>query len=121
MPTAADWTPVFTDTQGYWAASYVDYLYNAGITTGYADGTFRPGQNITRSQFAAMLYRYLGLQEADYANVTLPFADAAAIADYALSAVKALYAEGIINAPPAPTASCISTPTSPCPGPRPPP
>ena len=75
----------------------MDYLYNAGITTGYADGTFRPGQNITRSQFAAMLYRYLGLQEADYANVTLPFADAAAIADYALSAVKALYAEGIIN------------------------
>ena len=97
VPTAADWTPVFTDTQGYWAAAYVDYLYNANITTGYADGTFRPDQNITRAQFAAMLYRYLGLEESKYAGVTLPFADLAAIPDYALAAVKALYTEGIIN------------------------
>ena len=97
VPTAADWTPVFTDTQGYWAAAYVDYLYNANITTGYADGTFRPDQNITRAQFAAMLYRYLGLEESAYADVTLPFADLASIPDYALAAVKALYTEGIIN------------------------
>lgn len=97
VPTAADWTPVFTDTQGYWAATYVDYLYNANITTGYADGTFRPDQNITRAQFAAMLYRYLGLEESKYASVTLPFADLASIPDYALTAVKALYTEGIIN------------------------
>ena len=97
VPTAADWTPVFTDTQGYWAAAYVDYLYNANITTGYADGTFRPDQNITRAQFSAMLYRYLGLEESEYAGVTLPFADTASIPDYALTAVKALYTEGIIN------------------------
>ena len=97
VPVSTDWTPSFTDTQDYWAATFVDFLYNAGITTGYADGTFRPNQNITRAQFAAMLYRYLGLNEADYANVTLPFADAGSIADYALPAVKALYSEGIIN------------------------
>lgn len=97
VPTVADWTPVFTDTQGYWAATYVDYLYQANITTGYADGTFRPDQNITRAQFAAMLYRYLGLEESKYASVTLPFADLSSIPDYALTAVKALYTEGIIN------------------------
>ena len=97
VPTAADWTPVFTDTRNYWAAAYVDYLYNADITTGYADGTFRPDQNITRAQFSAMLYRYLGLTESAYADVALPFADLAAIPAYALPAVKALYAEGIIN------------------------
>ena len=97
VPTAADWTPVFTDTQGYWAATYVDYLYQANITTGYADGTFRPDQNITRAQFAAMLYRYLRLEESKYASVTLPFADLSSIPDYALTAVKALYTEGIIN------------------------
>ena len=44
-----------------------------------------------------MLYRYLGLEESKYAAVTLPFADAAAIPAYALTAVKALYTEGIIN------------------------
>ena len=59
VPTSADWTPSFTDTQGYWAATYVDFLYNAGITTGYDDSTFRPGQNISRQQFAVMLFRYL--------------------------------------------------------------
>ena len=97
MPAAADWVPVFTDTQGYWAASYVDFLYNSGVTTGYSDGTFRPDQNITRAQFAVMLYRYLGLSESDYAGVTLPFADLASIPEYAVPAIKALYTEGVIN------------------------
>lgn len=64
---------------------------------GYADGTFRPNDNISRQQFAVMLYRYLGLDGTQYESVTLPFADNASIGDYALTAVKALYTEGIIN------------------------
>lgn len=92
-----DWQPVFSDTKDYWAATYVDHLYSSGITTGYADGTFRPNQNITRAQFAVMLYRYLGLDESAYAHVTLPFADNSKIPDYAIPAVKALYTEGVIN------------------------
>ena len=87
----------FTDINDYWAATYVDFLYNANITTGYADGTFRPNDNISRQQFAVMLYRYLGLDGTQYESVTLPFADNASIGDYALTAVKALYTEGIIN------------------------
>ena len=97
MPAGADWKPSFTDTQNYWGATYVDYLYTAGITTGYDDGTFRPNQNITRAQFSVMLFRYLGLNEADYAGVTLPFADNASIPAYAVPAIQALYSEGIIN------------------------
>jgi len=87
----------FADIEGYWGATYVDFLYNAGITTGYADGTFRPNQNISRAQFAVMLYRYLGLDEALYADVELPFADLDKIGDYAIPAIKALYTEGVIN------------------------
>jgi len=87
----------FTDIDGYWAATYVDFLYSTGITTGYEDGTFRPNQNITRAQFSAMLFRYLGLNESDYANVQLPFADNSSIPSYAVPAVKALYSKGIIN------------------------
>ena len=87
----------FTDINDYWAATYVDFLYNANITTGYDDGTFRPNDNISRQQFAVMLYRYLGLDGSQYESVTLPFADNASIGDYALTAVKALYTEGIIN------------------------
>ena len=97
VPVSDDWTPVFTDTQGYWAATYVDFLYDAGITTGYSDSTFRPNANISRQQFAVMLFRYLGLDGSQYESVTLPFADTASIGDYALTAVKALYTEGIIN------------------------
>ena len=97
VPTSADWVPSFTDTQDYWAASYVDFLYNAGITTGYDDGTFRPNDNISRQQFAVMLFRYLGLDGSQYESVTLPFADTASIGSYALTAVKALYTEGIIS------------------------
>ena len=97
VPAGSDWKPSFTDTQDYWGATYVDYLYTAGITTGYGDGSFRPNQNITRAQFSVMLFRYLGLNEADYANVTLPFADNASIPEYAIPAIRALYTEGIIN------------------------
>ena len=87
----------FTDTGDYWAATYVDFLYNANITTGYNDGTFRPNQNISRAQFAVMLYRYLKLDESKYADVSLPFADLNTIPEYAIPAIKALYTEGVIS------------------------
>ena len=87
----------FTDIKDYWGATYVDFLYNANITTGYSDGTFRPNQNISRAQFAVMLYRYLKLDESKYASVDLPFADLGSIPAYAIPAVKALYTEGVIT------------------------
>ena len=87
----------FSDINDYWAATYVDFLYNANITTGYNDGTFRPNQNISRAQFAVMLYRYLKLDESKYADAALPFADLDNIPEYAIPAVKALYTEGVIS------------------------
>ena len=97
VPVAEDYQSAFTDTVGYWGANYVEFLYTSGVTTGYADGTFRPDQNITRAQFSVMLYRCLGLDESRYAGVELPFADLDKIADYAVPAIKALYSEGVIN------------------------
>ena len=47
--------------------------------------------------YKRQLFRYLGLDGSRYESVTLPFADTASIGDYALTAVKALYTEGIIN------------------------
>lgn len=87
----------FTDTAEYWGADFCDFLYNADITRGYEDGTFRPDQNISRAQFAVMLYRYLKLDEAKYAAAVLPFADLESIPEYALPAVRALYTEGIVT------------------------
>lgn len=68
-----------------------------------------------------MLFRYLGLNESDYASVQLPFADNRSIPSYAVPAVKALYSKGIINGSTALTASSTSTPTPALPGPRRPP
>lgn len=87
----------FTDLQDYWAADYVDFLYTSGITSGYTDGTFRPSRNISRQEFAVMLCRYLGLDTSRYESVTLPFADAASIGEFAAGAVKTLYSIGIIG------------------------
>jgi exopolysaccharide biosynthesis protein len=88
---------LFSDTKDNWAAAYIDWLKTAGITGGYADGTFRPGRNISRQEFTVMLCRYLGLDTARYESVSLPFADAAQIGDFAVGAVKALYSIGIVG------------------------
>lgn len=92
----------FTDTQGHWAASYADYLYQQGITTGVpneADGTlqFQPDRTITRGEFFAMVARWLGVDMNQYSNVELPFVDAAQIPDWALPGVKTMYALGYLK------------------------
>lgn len=87
----------FSDASNYWAADYCDFLYDNGISTGYADGTFRPNELLTRLDFAVMLYNSLHLNEADYIGTELPFADLASIPDYALPAIRTLYAKGVIN------------------------
>lgn len=38
----------------------ISWLSRQGITTGWPDGTFRPGQSVSRAAFAAFLYRYAG-------------------------------------------------------------
>ena len=65
----------FTDTADYWGADYCDFMNQQNITKGYSDGTFRPDQNLTRLQFAVMLYNTLKLDPAKYAGVDLPFVD----------------------------------------------
>lgn len=97
IPAGEDWATSFSDIEGHWTAPYADYLRAAGITGGYADGTFRPGQEVSRVQFAVMLYRALGMDGSRYEHVELPFADIGGIPDYALPAVRTLYSEGIIS------------------------
>lgn len=40
--------------------SSVAWASSAGVTGGYADGTFRPNKNVTRGEFAAFVYRLHG-------------------------------------------------------------
>lgn len=47
----------FTDTAGYWAQPFICWMKATGISSGYADGTFRPDNYITRAEVAALLYK----------------------------------------------------------------
>ena len=54
----------FSDTHGHWAEGQIAAMVKAGIITGRSDGTFGPGEHITRAQMAALMDRarqYLGL------------------------------------------------------------
>lgn len=62
-----------------------------GLVQGAGDGTFRPGDSITRQDAATLLARLAELLDFDAAAATgLLFADAEAIADYARPAVALL-------------------------------
>ena len=50
----------FTDTDFHWAETYVCWLFNNGISSGYPDGSFRPDNTITRGEMAVMLQQVAG-------------------------------------------------------------
>ena len=56
-PKKSPFTDVSTGSAFY---TEVTWLASSGVTTGYADGTFRPGNPITREAMAAFLYRSVG-------------------------------------------------------------
>ncbi|HSK24335.1 MAG TPA: 5'-nucleotidase C-terminal domain-containing protein [Egicoccus sp.] len=74
---AMDLDPVtpagFSDTDGNTHEGAIGALVQAGVITGYADGTFRPGEPIRREHTATIITRWLGLSPAE----TGPFSDVA--------------------------------------------
>lgn len=53
--------PHFSDVQqGSPFYDYIETAYNRGIISGYADGTFRPGNPVTRGQLVKIICRALG-------------------------------------------------------------
>lgn len=88
----------FSDVEaGSWYYPFVATGEAKGITKGMGDGTFGVGQNVTRQDFAVMIYNYL--LDQGYAVNTTPyeFVDNDAIADYARDAIYALKNADIIK------------------------
>ena len=55
----------FTDVaDGKWYSSAIRWASQMGIVTGFQDGSFRPNENVTRVQLAAMLFRLRSIRAA---------------------------------------------------------
>ncbi|MBQ9931745.1 MAG: S-layer homology domain-containing protein [Firmicutes bacterium] len=95
-----DGSDFFLDTLTHWSREYVNALYKSGVLTGNStpEGLlYRPDNNMTRAEFAAVVSRWLLLDPAAYAHVELPFADVNQIPQWAIPYVKCVYGEGIVK------------------------
>ena len=58
---STSYTPL-PDARGHWAQTAIAWCQSKGIVTGYTDGaykgTFQPDAQVTREEFAVMVYRY---------------------------------------------------------------
>ena len=85
----------FTDTaDGAWYSDAVLWASQEGIISGYGNGLFGANDPVTREQIATILWRYSGSPAAEAGTA---FADAGAIASWAVSAVDWARANGYVN------------------------
>ncbi len=92
-PSAQAQAQTFADVhEGEWFYEAVEALAAEGAAAGYADGTFRPYEPITRAQFAAMAAGALHVAPSGAAL----FADVAP-SDWFSGAVGALYEMGVVQ------------------------
>ncbi|MDO5301809.1 MAG: 5'-nucleotidase C-terminal domain-containing protein [Tissierellia bacterium] len=89
----------FADVEaGSWYAQGVAWAYENKIVNGYEDGSFKPNQEITREEMAAMLGRYLVYKQWPVTlQAQADFADQDEIADWASEYLEALRNTGVLN------------------------
>lgn len=82
-----------------WYGNAVYWARITGVATGYGDGTFQPGDSITRQEFAQMLYNYAKYKGYDLSaeGDLSTFPDANSIADWAEAAMRWANGNELIN------------------------
>ena len=80
---------------GAWYAEAVTWAAELGIVNGYGNGVFGAGDNVTREQFAAMLWRYAGSPASS--GQELRFTDADKASGYAQEALLWAVEKGILS------------------------
>ena len=64
---------VFPDVEaGRWSAHNIEYMTDKEVVYGYPDGEFKPTRNLSRAEFAALIFRFTGIEKAEIEN---PFTD----------------------------------------------
>jgi hypothetical protein len=65
-----NYSTIFCDVPSdYWANGYINTAVENGIITGYADGSFKPEQEVSYAQGITILLRALGYNSADIKGV----------------------------------------------------
>jgi hypothetical protein len=60
-PSSPDYSSPFSDISGHWAEAYIEELYDQGLTGGYPDGTYQPGNTVSRAEMAVFLLKGMGI------------------------------------------------------------
>ncbi|WP_089609415.1 S-layer homology domain-containing protein [Dehalobacterium formicoaceticum] len=92
--------PKFSDVPGtLWSYGFIEAAAKAGLVTGDAAGTFRPNDNITRQEMAAILVRAMGKIDAGTTNASLAtaFTDDKSIAPWARGFVVSAVQDGLVG------------------------
>ena len=79
------------DISGHWAKDSIMKLMEAGIVSGYPDGTFQPNIAVTRAEFIVMLVKALNLET----RVGKTFADTAS--HWAKDSISMAVAHGLVS------------------------
>jgi hypothetical protein len=85
-----------------WHAQAVQAAFQAGLTDGYADGTFRPDQSVSRAEMAVMLARALSYTDLQQNLKEAPssyssFRDREAIPEWAGPSIEELLSLGLME------------------------
>jgi len=76
-----------------WSAHDIEYMADKEIIVGYPDGEFKPGRNLTRAEFATLIFRFI---KAENVNIKNPFVDLET-SHWAYDEILALVNSGLIE------------------------
>ncbi len=83
----------FIDVENHWAETAVNNMGSRMVVNGIGNGMYRPDQDITRAEFAAIIVRGLGLRLSQESSL---FTDVSTTAWYC-RAIQTAYEYGLIN------------------------
>lgn len=85
---------VFPDVDiNRWSVSDIEYMAKYNVIEGYPDGNFKPSNNLTRAEFAALIRRFAQIKQSDAQNI-FPDLDSG---HWAYNDIMALYGAGMIS------------------------
>ncbi len=101
IPLKVEYEYIFTDISEHWAREMIKNASIKGIISGYQSENgllFKPDNNMTREEFAAVVCRLLNINTEEYIDRSLDeFEDSQEISEWARPYVAAIFSYGLIT------------------------